>query len=250
MNNSKKVVLIVLTALIIFIFVKVLNQKDGFKEKIEVVNTQIETPIENKKVVEQIVEKEVSDKEMNSQIFEIVQWSGADPYPSVDWSGAQPELKTTVENFEKKWGKPLSVRQVYRPAMYGVHMRSVWEVWRYVNGKSYTEGYKCEDYKHVDIKSIGILNQAQKDYLNMEANRHGFIGGDTPPGCVSDHALGIAVDITPPFEPVEYERFINTANSVGLCHYIKGDEPHFGLTSYLPEGTDCFIKFSIRHEYT
>jgi hypothetical protein len=145
-------------------------------------------------------------------------------------------------HLEKKWGQPLRVIQVYRPLEYMHHMRSVWEVWRFVNGKSYTQGYKCEDYTHIDTESIGKLNQLQKDYLNKEAKIHSFLGGDTPPGCVSDHAKGIAIDIAPPSNKEEYERFMKVAYSVGLCHYIKGDEPHFGLTSQLPEGTDCFVK--------
>lgn len=179
---------------------------------------------------------------MNSQIPVIVEWEGEDPYPSVDWSEAIPELRVAVENFEKQWGKPLHIRQVYRPLLYSKHIRSVWEVWRYVNGKSYTIGYGCEDAEHIDPSLIGELTQAQKAYLDSEVSKHSFLGGDTPPGCVSDHAKGIAIDITPPFDPAEYERFINVANSVGLCHYIKGDEPHFGLTAYLAEGIDCFVK--------
>ncbi|MCC6323337.1 hypothetical protein IT400_00945 [Candidatus Nomurabacteria bacterium] len=188
-------------------------------------------------------EKKQSDinQETTSKINAIVVWNGAEPY-LLDWANTVPELKVAVDAFEKKWGQPLHIRQIYRPIGYMHHMRSVWEVWRYTNGKSYTQGYQCENFKHIDTTNIGALNDKQKSYLNTEAKRHGFASGDTPPGCVSDHAKGIAIDITPPYEPKEYERFLKTANEVGLCHYIAGDEPHFGLTSQLPVGTDCSVK--------
>ena len=112
-----------------------------------------------------------------------------------------------------------------------------------------TDGVTSAQKKiHGVVEELGLKVFSERKFfsyvkvLNKEANKHGFAGGDTPPGCVSDHAKGIAVDITPPFEPTEYDRFIKMAYSVGLCHYIKGDEPHFGLTADLPEGTDCFVK--------
>lgn len=234
MKNILKITLLVLIAYGVYFLVQNSFKEETSTTDIVVVENDLPEPIKE--------EEKPKIENQSPKIGEVVEWDGPDPYPSVDWSGAVPELKVAVDNFEKKWGKKLQIRQVYRPALYGKHMRSVWEVWRYVNGKSYTHGYKCDEVEHINPKNIGELNQAQKDYLNEEARRHSFLGGDTPPGCVSDHAKGIAIDITPPADPTEYDNFIKTANSVGLCHYIKGDEPHFGLTAQLPEGTDCFVK--------
>lgn len=244
MKNIFKIILLILIAYGAYLFIQGnLDRPELDSPQNIIVTDAIHTPSLDNAKEEQPVNSKPTDKDsQNSKIPEIVEWNGPDPYPSVDWSGALPELKVAVDNFEKKWGKKLQIRQVYRPALYGRHMRSVWEVWRYTNGKSYTQGYRCDEIEHINTKNIGTLNQAQKDYLNEEARRHSFIGGDTPPGCVSDHAKGIAVDIIPPIDQIEYENFIKVANSVGLCHYIKGDEPHFGLTAQLPEGTDCFVK--------
>lgn len=238
MKNIKTFFTIACALFVIFVFVKFRSYMNEPELAIVLSDMRIKTPPQND--TDQFLPNKVKDTK--SSIAAVVPWQGADPYPSVDWSGAKPELKTAVDEFQKKWGQKLHVRQVYRPIGYMHHLRSAWEVWRIVNGKSYTEGYKCEGYKHIDPKTIGKLTELQKKYLNTEARRHEFIGGDTPPGCVSDHAKGIAVDITPPSEAKEYQRFMETAYSVGLCHYIKGDEPHFGLTAQLPSGTDCFQK--------
>lgn len=245
MKNSTKALILILVVGAIFVWAKDRDINQAQEPKLIIVDKQ--APVRNTQsydlgyALDHSINENPSAK-MNSQIPVIVEWDGVDPYPSVDWSEAVPELKTAVENFEKEWGKPLHIRQVYRPLLYSKHIRSVWEVWRYINGKSYTVGYGCEDAEHIDPSLIGELTQAQKAYLDSEVAKHSFLGGDTPPGCVSDHAKGIAIDITPPFDPTEYERFINVANSVGLCHYIAGDEPHFGLTAYLAEGIDCFVK--------
>ncbi|MDQ5971346.1 MAG: hypothetical protein QG566_292 [Patescibacteria group bacterium] len=238
MKNIKILLIFIFALTTIYLFGKIWSVKNEPASNI----VQAEIPVKKNdeiKIVEN--EKPKEEKELTYKIDAIVVWNGAEPYP-LDWGNTVPELRVAVDAFEKKWGKPLYVRQVYRPIGYMHHMRSVWEVWRYTNGKSYKQGYMCENFTHIDTTNIGVLNDKQKSYLNTEAKRHGFASGDTPPGCVSDHAKGIAVDITPPYEPKEYERFLDTAYSVGLCHYIKGDEPHFGLTSQLPEGTDCFVK--------
>lgn len=174
-------------------------------------------------------------------ISEIIPWSGADPYPSVDWSHATPGLHDAVLQFEEKWGSKLHVLQVYRPAEYTRHIRSVWEVWRYVHGKSYTSGYGCTDYAHINPTNIKNISSTQRVKLESEARTHGFTnGGDTPPACVSDHSRGFAVDIDPPsLEPALYKEWIRIGNEAGLCHYIQGDEPHFGLPSHLPLYTNC-----------
>lgn len=173
----------------------------------------------------------------------VVPWSGRDPYPAVDWSNTKPELRTAVEAFNKAWGSTLSVRQAYRPADYTAHIRSVWEAWQIVNGKSHTPGYGCAGYSHVSPAALSTISAAQKEVLRVEAQRHGFLTGDTPPACQSDHSLGFAVDITPPANSgSEYKRWIQVAHSVGLCHYIAGDEPHFGLTAYLPKNTNCQVE--------
>lgn len=246
MKHIFKIVLAIIFIGAFLVLLQSRNSKDKNTPEIEVIDkdTKIVDKVEEVDTTQK--KDEVKDENKNdesiSKIPEITEWSGPDPYPALDWSGALPELKTAVNEFEKEWGKPLHIRQVYRPALYGKHMRSVWEVWRYINGKSYTHGYRCDEITHINTKNIGTLNQKQKDYINKEVGRHSFLGGDTPPGCVSDHAKGIAIDITPPTDAIEYDKFIKTAYKVGLCHYIKGDEPHFGLTAQLPEGTDCFVK--------
>ncbi|MCF7834310.1 MAG: hypothetical protein K9L98_01950 [Candidatus Pacebacteria bacterium] len=168
-----------------------------------------------------------------------VEWNGKDPYPAVDWSGAVPELYDLVIDFEKKWGEPLVVLQVYRPSEYGAHLRSVWELWRHMNGQSFTEGYKCEEYNHIDISKIKSFSYLEKKIIESEAKKHAFWNGGTPPACQSDHALGIAVDIVPPINTKIYKRWIEAGASVGLCHYIAGDKPHWAIASYLPKGTNC-----------
>lgn len=242
MKNFIKIIFVFLLGAGIFILIQNLNAKPVEDDKIIVVEKTLPIPNPIDEVKEETKKEDKNTKNEISKVPEVIEWDGVDPYPALDWSGALPELKVAVTEFEKEWGKPLHIRQVYRPELYGKHMRSVWEVWRYINGKSYTHGYRCDEITHINIKNIGTLNQKQIDYLNKEANRHSFFGGDTPPGCVSDHAKGIAVDITPPTDPIEYDKFINTAYKVGLCHYIKGDEPHFGLIAHLPSGTDCFVK--------
>lgn len=181
------------------------------------------------------------EKKESDVIAGFVEWTGTDPYPALDLKNTKPELKIAVLDFEEKWESELSVLQAYRPDGYVKHIRSVWEIWRYMNGKEFKSGYNCKNFNHIDPQKVGELNKVQKDFINKEAKRHSFTTGDTPPACMSDHALGIAVDITPPTDLKEYKKWIETANSVGLCHYIDGDEPHFGLTKYLPKGTDCFV---------
>lgn len=236
MHHTLKSLILILVFGAIFILTKDLKNQDIQAPNLIVVDKPNSVKSKNADT------KEIPSIKINPKIPEIIEWEGIDPYPNADWSGAVPELKIAVDAFEHEWGKPLKINQVYRPEIYGKHMRSVWEVWRYLNGQSYTVGYGCDNAQHINPDNIGDLNQDQIDYLNSEVDMHGFLGGDTPPACVSDHAKGIAIDITSPFDAVEYERFINVANSVGLCHYIAGDEPHFGLTSRLPAGTDCFVK--------
>jgi len=169
-----------------------------------------------------------------------VEWNGPDPYPRVDWSGAVSELYPLVLYFEKKWGKPLYIRQVYRPSEYGAHLRSAWEIWRWMNGYSYTEGYLCEGFEnHIDPEKIKNLSYFDRKFIESEAKKHAFWNWGTPPACRSDHGLGIAVDITPPKDWVQYKKWVDVGASVGLCHYIVGDRPHFAIAEYLPEGTDC-----------
>jgi len=177
-----------------------------------------------------------------TQIPGFVEWNGPDPYPMVDWSYAKAELLPLVNKFEKKWGSPLIIRQVYRSPEYGAHLRSSWELWRWMNGQSFTEGYGCLGYEHINPDKIKSLTYFQRKIIESEAERHAFWNDGTPPACQSDHALGIAVDISPPWNPVEYRRWIKTGVSVGLCHYIRGDEPHWGITAYLPPWTDCLAE--------
>gem|GEM_PF-2967637 len=196
--------------------------------------------VEDKNTEEKDTVKKV-DKKESEVIAGFVEWTGTDPYPALDWKNTKPELKIAVSDFEEKWGSKLSVRQAYRPDGYVKHIRSVWEIWRYINGKEFKSGYNCKDFNHINPNDIGVLNKTQKDFINKEAKRHSFTTGDTPPACMSDHALGIAVDITPPTDSKEYKKWIETANSVGLCHNIAGDEPHLGLAKYLPKDTDCSV---------
>ncbi|MFA5750870.1 MAG: hypothetical protein WCX79_01740 [Candidatus Paceibacterota bacterium] len=170
-----------------------------------------------------------------------VEWDGIDPYPGADWSNTVIELKPAVEEFEKKWGESLYIRQVYRPSEYTRHLRSVWEIWRWMRGMTYTEGYRCEEYEHINPEEIGKLSYLQRRFIEIEAKRHAFWDGGTPPACYSDHSLGIAVDITPPSDWSRYKEWIEVGVSVGLCHYIAGDEPHFGVAKYLPEDIDCSV---------
>lgn len=169
----------------------------------------------------------------------MVEWNGPDPYPREDWSHTVPELYPLVLEFEEKWGEPLEIRQVYRPAEYGAHLRSVWEIWRWMNGESFKEGYQCEDYEHFKPEDLKSFSYFQRKIIENEAKLHGFWPGGTPPACNSDHALGIAVDITPPKDWALYRKWVATGVSVGLCHYIPGDEPHFAVLKYLSTEVDC-----------
>lgn len=197
--------------------------------------------VEDKDTEEKIEKDIVKEVEKNNKIVGFVEWTGTDPYPALDWKNTKPELKIAVSDFEEKWGSKLSVRQAYRPDGYVKHIRSVWEIWRYINAKEFKSGYNCKNFNHIDPEKVGELNKTQKDFINKEAKRHSFTTGDTPPACMSDHALGIAVDITPPTDLKEYKKWIEAANSVGLCHNIAGDEPHLALAKYLPEGTECSV---------
>ncbi|MCX6756508.1 MAG: hypothetical protein NTX85_04160 [Candidatus Nomurabacteria bacterium] len=231
--NIKIVILMLgFILLILFIF---LNLDSNNTKQVPVVSVVKISKIEDKQDVLPI---EVSEKE----IPELKKWVGEDPYPFLDWDNAKPELHQAVKLFEDKWGKKLNILQVYRPALYGEHIRSVWEIWRYVNDKSFTEGHNCKYKTHIDISKISELNSTQKSRLIREASIHGFIKGHTPPSCDSDHSLGIAVDIVPPVDSVEYRDWIRVANESGLCHYISGDMPHFALQKYLPKDTDCFVR--------
>lgn len=228
--NIKIIILIVGSVLFIsgiFLYLNLKNTKKDFPAE-----TVVSTPEKKGKAsAKKIIKKDIP---------QLVKWKGQDPYPYLDWDDAKPELHEAVIQFENKWGKKLTVLQAYRSAEYGDHIRSVWEIWRYINGRSFTEGQNCQNKKHIDVSKIGVLNSDQKSRLKIEATRHGFTRGDTPPSCDSDHSLGIAVDIVPPADLVVYGEWIKVANESGLCHYIAGDEPHFGLKKYLPEGVDCF----------
>lgn len=174
-------------------------------------------------------------------------WSGADPYPDGDYNNTKPELRPAVQAFNTAWqqqgGSTLQIRQIYRPAAYQAHLRSVWEVYRIENGKNHTIGYGCNNFQHLDPVVIEIaqkgLTAEQKTQLNAGYQKHG-VTGPTPPACKSDHSDGIAVDITPPATSgTTYQNWMKVAESIGLCHYIAGDTPHFALIKYLPAGTNC-----------
>ena len=229
-----KIVILILGFILIFLFI-FLNLDSNNINQVPVVSFVKIPQIESK---QEVLPIEVFENE----IPELKKWNGEDPYASLDWDDARPELHQAVKLFEGKWGKKITVLQVYRPAMYGDHIRSVWEIWRYVNGKSFTEGQNCQNKKHIDMLNVGVLNSDQKSRLKIEATRHEFTKGDTPPSCNSDHSLGIAVDIVPPADSYTYSEWIRVANESGLCHYIVGDEPHLGLKKYLPEGVDCFAR--------
>jgi hypothetical protein len=178
----------------------------------------------------------------------ILPWSGKDPYPAIDWSAADPELKQDVDAFDEAWQKKgysaLQVRQVYRPEEYQSHLRTIWETYRILHGLSYTEGYGCDGWPHLDpaqVKSYN-LSAEQMTLLNAEYKRHDVAIDPTPPACKSDHSLGIAIDITPPARsgPV-FNAWVVAGSSVGLCHYIAGDMPHFALKDELPAGTACNV---------
>lgn len=234
------VIFFILLILGVYSFLFVEYQSTSIFDSKQAVVEENDILISEDKNIEEKIELDKTKKEIGD-IVGFIEWTGTDPYPALDWKNTKPELKTAVLDFEEKWGKKLSIRQAYRPDGYVKHIRSVWEIWRYSNKKEYKSGYNCTNFNHIDPDSVGVLNKIQKDSINKEAKRHSFTTGDTPPACLSDHALGIAVDITPPADSKEYKKWIDTASSVGLCHYIVGDEPHFGLKKYLPKDTDCFV---------
>lgn len=174
-------------------------------------------------------------------------WTGPDPYPNTVWDNTKPELKTAYEAFNREWvaqgNKTLVVRQVYRPKAYQDHIRSIWEAWRLRNNNTSTEGYRCNEITHLTKADVANMDAAQINILNSEVNKHNTATEKTPPACYSDHSEGIAIDITPPaVTGAVYRKWIETGNSVGLCHYIAGDQPHFALKSELPNGTDCLVE--------
>ncbi|MBI3231704.1 MAG: hypothetical protein HYZ51_01325 [Candidatus Doudnabacteria bacterium] len=174
-------------------------------------------------------------------------WAGTDPYPDGDYNNTKPELRPVVQAFSAAWqnqgGNALQVRQINRPANYQDHLRSVWEVYQIENKKAYTIGYGCNSYQHLDPVVIEValksLTVQQHTQLTSEYQKHA-VTGSTPPACKSDHSDGIAVDISPPaINGANYTKWMLTGESVGLCHYIGGDAPHFALKNYLPAGTNC-----------
>jgi hypothetical protein len=173
-------------------------------------------------------------------------WSGQDPYPALVWESTKPELKPAFDAFNAAWqaqgGSTLQARQAFRPAEYQDHIRSVWEAWRLRNGQSSTVGYKCDETTHLQASNVQNLTAEQVTLLNSEVTKHNTATEMTPPACKSDHSAGIGIDITPPATSgANYSKWIEIGNSVGLCHYIAGDEPHFGLKKYLPAGTNCSV---------
>lgn len=235
MKKNLLIVVCVIAIFIVCIFIFLSIEKNKI-EKVVTSGNKIVLPIKKEDIQ---MQKEI---EKNNKIIGFVEWGGTDPYPALDWGNTKPELKIAVLDFEEKWGSKLSIRQAYRPDGYVKHIRSVWEIWRYINGKEFKSGYNCKNFTHIDPSDVGILNKTQKDFINKEAERHGFTTGDTPPACNSDHALGIAIDITPPVDLKDYKKWIDIGNSIGLCHYITLDEPHFALKKYLPKDTLCFLK--------
>ena len=174
-------------------------------------------------------------------------WFGTDPYPNTDYSNTKSELLPAIQVFNQAWknqgGSSLQIRQVYRPADYQSHLRSIWEIYRISKGQSFTEGYGCENYQHLDITKVkNFLQNASNDEKTLLSKEYALheVSGPVPPACTSDHSLGIAVDITPPATSgATYNKWLQIGESSGLCHYIAGDTPHFALKKYLPAGTNC-----------
>ncbi len=174
-------------------------------------------------------------------------WFGTDPYPNTDYSNTKSELLPAVQTFNSEWQKQgggnLQIRQVYRPADYQNHLRSIWEISKIANNQNFTVGYGCENYQHLDSTKVKQFLQnttaSEKAALTKEYSLH-EVSGPVPPACTSDHSLGIAVDITPPATSgTIFTKWLQIGESVGLCHYIAGDTPHFALKKYLPPGTNC-----------
>jgi hypothetical protein len=178
-------------------------------------------------------------------------WSGADPY-KLDW-GTNAELKSKFDAFNSAWrakgGVTLYALQAFRPQNYTNHIRSIWEANQLVNknktaSQIASQGYGCSGRKTAFITDTQAkaYTSSQKSQLAAEVSRHGS-NGDTPPACASDHEKGIAVDISTSASsrtvPSNYTDWIGTAVSVGLCHNIAGDEPHFALKASLPSNTNC-----------
>jgi hypothetical protein len=181
-------------------------------------------------------------------------WTGSDPY-NLDW-GSNSDLKAKFEAFNAAWkakgGSTLYAIQAYRPQDYTNHIRSVWEANQLVNKKKTvsqiaSQGYGCSGRtsSFMTDAQAKAYTSAQISQLNTEVSRHGS-NSDTPPACASDHEKGIAVDVSTSSGsrtlPSDYAGWIATGISVGLCHNIAGDEPHFALKASLPSGTTCNLK--------
>jgi len=177
----------------------------------------------------------------------IKSWTGEDPYPNAKWDTTKPALKTAYEAFNQAWiaqgNNALAVRQVYRPKEYQDHIRSIWEAWRLKNNNTSTDGYRCNEISHLSTSDVVNMTASQNSILNSEVSKHSTAIEKTPPACISDHSQGIAIDITPPATSgALYKKWIEVGVSVGLCHYIAGDQPHFALRSELPTGTNCSVE--------
>lgn len=97
--------------------------------------------------------------------------------------------------------------------------------------------YNCENFTHITQANLNALSPAQLTEVKRKIRIHSNTKG---PACKSDHGQGIAFDLTPPAAS-KVAQWIDTALSVGLCHHIENDLPHFALKAYLPAGTNCRV---------
>lgn len=176
-------------------------------------------------------------------------WSGSDPFTQSDiWAGSKSELKQAYEAFRTAYPL-LRLRgsgALYRPPAYQDHLRSVWDTWQFLNGKSFTiTDPTCSDNgstKNPPTTDPNVLRNcaALKGVVQKEVTKHG-LGGDTRPYCASDHTKGIGIDLEPPSDIPNGPNYLNwisigenLSGGLKLCHHVPGDEPHFGLYNYLP----------------
>ncbi len=157
-------------------------------------------------------------------------------------------LRTGFDELKKKYSS-LGYLQVFRPKLYGDHLRSIWEAYHLVVLKQSISSVARTGNACQNRTSPMFITQAHIDaytakpelitLLQAEYSAH-FRYDTSPTTCDPDHAYGRAVDLK------NYQtssKFIEDAITAGLCHNIPGDPPHFVLKSAMPSGTKCDFGF-------
>lgn len=166
---------------------------------------------------------------VNSEFKFLCNSPGADPYPTKVITASDSAVQANLTEVAKRLTaagidiKSNAVRQVYRPHEYGAHLRSYWEAYALIKGKSddwvRTTGYYCDgSIQYVKKSDIDALTPDQKNKILAHASSsHSIRSLDFNTTCLSDHGYGYSFDYGTG-SAAETAKL----NDVNLCHNLNG----------------------------